>query len=73
MTQGSRSCTVCHLVVGTYEPAVFLLGDIVVHSSRAADPELPNQPGCRTMHAGCYASDGAGRRLETAEPSPRNH
>jgi hypothetical protein len=55
MAQESRTCELCHLVVGTYEPAVFVLGERVIHSSRAADPELSQQPGCRTLHAGCYA------------------
>ena len=51
-------CEVCGTVVGSYEPAVFVRGHEVVHASRAAEPELVAEPGCRLMHDGCYHAAG---------------
>jgi hypothetical protein len=47
-------CTYCGGVIGVYEPLVQVLGDAVLTTSRAADPNLsPGSPG-RLYHALCY-------------------
>ncbi len=51
-----RSCEVCGLAVGTYEPAVFISASRVVHGSRAADPSVVRQPGLITFHRDCYTA-----------------
>ena len=59
VTARRSPCEVCGAVVGTYEPAVFVLGDEIVHASRAAQPDLIDQPGCRLLHDGCYDAGGS--------------
>jgi hypothetical protein len=54
--QARRICADCHLAVGTYETAVFLVAERVIHSSRAAEPTLLDQPGLVTLHRDCYAA-----------------
>jgi hypothetical protein len=62
-----RPCEVCGLAVGTYEPAVFVFGDEVIHSSRAAQPGLAGKPGCRLAHKDCFAESGVGSHLRLVQ------
>ncbi len=64
--QPGRSCEVCGLAVGTYEPAVFVSASQVVHGSRAADPGLVRQPGLVTFHRDCYAAHACDTQLRAA-------
>ncbi len=51
---GSPRCAHCGAVVGVYEPATQVVGELTWTTSRAADPGLsPESPG-RLYHASCY-------------------
>lgn len=64
----SRDCGVCGLAVGSYEPAVFVFAEEIIHSSRAAQPELVQRPGVRLLHSDCFDAHGPGPHLR-AVPS----
>jgi len=48
-------CGACNDVIGVYEPLVRVIDGSVRHTSRAAEPRLP-QSGERWYHLGCYES-----------------
>jgi hypothetical protein len=51
---GSPRCSHCGAVIGVYEPATQVVGELAWTTSRAADPELsPDSPGS-LYHASCY-------------------
>jgi hypothetical protein len=52
---GGPRCGACHDVIGVYEPIVRVIDGSVHHTSRAAEPRLP-QTGERWYHLGCYES-----------------
>jgi hypothetical protein len=59
---GSPRCAHCGAVVGVYEPATQVVGELEWTTSRAADPGLsPDSPGS-LFHASCY-------ELVSAEPA----
>ncbi len=66
-----RLCRVCGTPVGCYEPAIFVVGDRVVRSSRAAQPGLAAQPGCDLSHESCFVGDVTDRGRRAASPDDR--
>jgi hypothetical protein len=48
-------CAYCGAVIGVYEPATQLVGDIAMTTSRAADPSLSAESPGLLYHSVCYA------------------
>ena len=62
----TRLCQVCGLAVGTYEPAVFMLGAEMIHSSRAALPGVAGRAGSHVQHEACFAEHAGASHLNAA-------
>jgi hypothetical protein len=58
---GSPRCAHCGAVVGVYERATVVVGELVRTTSRAADPGLSSDVPGSLYHASCY-------ELARAEP-----
>lgn len=50
-------CERCGDIIGVFEPVSWVIGDHVIATSRAAQPDIasPDRAG-RIFHAGCYAA-----------------
>ncbi len=47
-------CSHCGEVIGVYEPAIHVTGELVARTSRARDPELSSDSPGRLYHVACY-------------------
>ncbi|HEY2162138.1 MAG TPA: hypothetical protein VGH24_12585 [Solirubrobacteraceae bacterium] len=52
--EGPPRCAYCGGVIGVYEPAIQLLGDVAVTTSRASDPDLSASSPGLLYHAVCH-------------------
>lgn len=65
-TMTSPRCELCGDVIGVYEPLIYVHGNRVHESSRAADPGLSATAIGSLYHASCYESSSGGDVLADA-------